>query len=150
MLSKQRSLQRIAALYAVVAEARAYDLEVATMRLRATEMAIAREHRFIREASADGRLALGVENSLDWRAAEVTALVSQRGIAALSERRFVEVDQREDARGEYLQAKQRSEQVKQVVKGMLLQTAKVEARAEQARSDDRFLARKHWLALQQR
>ena len=143
-------MQRIAALYAVVVEARAYDLEVATMRLRATEMEVERRESFLAEAFEDGRLALKVENTLDWRVAEVTALLAHRDIAALAERRLVEVSQCDSARAEYIQGKQRSEQVKRIVDETRLQAVTAEARSEQARSDDRFLARKHWLSLQRR
>ncbi len=148
MLSKLRSMQRVAALYAVMVEARAYDLEVATMRLRATEMEIERRESFLAEAFNDGRLALKVENTLDWRVAEVTTLVAHRDIAALAERRLVEFDQFDIANAEYIQGKQRSEQLKRIVDEMRLQAVTAEARFEQARSDDRFLGRKHWLSLQ--
>lgn len=150
MVLKLRSLQRIASLYALVAEARAYDLEVATMRVHVTQMEIVRRESFIAEAFDAGRVALQVANSLEWQAAEVAALVAQRDMTALAERRLVEVSRRDIARAEYVQGKQRSEQVNQIVSEMRRHTAKAEVRSEQAISDDRFLARKHWLALQRR
>ena len=148
MFSKQRSLQRLAALYAVVAEARSYELEVAAMRLHETEMAIAGQQDLVAEASASGRLALHTESSLDRRAAEVTVLAAERGVGVLMERRMVHVNQCEAARAEYVMCRQRSEQMREIVDEMLAEAGSAEVRAEQSRSDDRYVARKHWLSQQ--
>lgn len=139
------SLRRIAALYGAVEAMRALDLQQASGALTEAEMAIAVEHRAAVAANDAARSALRSGDREEWMLSE-----AQREIAGLREGRLEEMRAartivRDKLRGEYLESRMQTEQMKHMVAYRREQAEVEEARRAQATSDDRYLGRLRWL-----
>ena len=140
------ALKRIVKLYGAVEQMHSVALRQASAAVTVVDHALATEEAMTVAARASGREALGSGDRGEWMFSE-----AQREMAGWRREKLTEVREtrlvvREEARVEFVGSRLKTEQMKQVVSG-LIEKAKVdEGRRVQAAADDRFLARQRWLA----
>ena len=137
-------------MYGAVEQMRAIELRHAGIALGEAEGMLSAEREMAREATHAGREALGAGSRAEWLLAEIQQeyLELRRGrLTGLRDERAAAWDA---ARGEFLESRVRTEQMKQVVTDLKERAEAEEARRMQAASDDRFLMRLCWRTEQDR
>jgi hypothetical protein len=146
LTSRAGSLRRIATLYGVVEEMHAVALRQASANVQETEVAIRMEHRVAAAAAAAGRTALTAGEREEWLLTHAEGEISAVRASRFEELKTARVEVESAARTEFLASRVKTEQMKQVVTQMVERASIEEGRRTQAVSDDRYAARRAWLA----
>jgi hypothetical protein len=145
-MSRAAALRRIAKLYGVVEDTHALALQQATAHVLETERAIHAERIAIASAASAGRTALHIGEREDWLLAHAHGELSTVRAGVFEGLKAQRVEAESAARSEFLASRLKTEQMKQLVTRMTEQAALEEGRRTQAVSDDRYAARRTWLA----
>jgi hypothetical protein len=138
------TLRKLMSLYGVVEEMHLIEVQRLTGAVHEVQRAIHRQQEVVLSACSAGRGALIHGDRLGWSVAEV-----QRESASWKREQLENVRlQREQmnalAKEQHTVSRSKTEQMKSVVQNATAQARIEELRQMQARSDDRFLARRQW------
>lgn len=149
MTLASKSLKRLAALYAVVEEARSTEMRQTTGLLLEVEDAIASQKAVICRSELMRRNAIEIGDRFDWLVAEIQSSVADDSVAELS---TIRTDRRKiaaTARAVYAASRLQSEQMRRLLENSQTNAKLLAERQSQAVADDRFLSRRSWQALKQ-
>lgn len=146
MTSRTNTLRRIARLYGVVEAMHSVALRQATASVREADGAMRREAQVATTAGVAARMALAQGERESWHFAHAEGEIAAMRVGLLDAVKRERVETESMARAEFLGSRIKTEQMKQVVQQRLDQAAVEEGRRMQATSDDRYAARRGWLA----
>ncbi len=147
MHGRERRLQRLADVYGVVEAARGVEMQRAALQLRETEQSLAVQQTMIDKSNLDGRDALEEGDRIGWVSAETQARRMGWAVERLEVELLKHREAEETAKQSYLASRTESERMRRLLHHAVSERKTLEGRQEQARSDDRYLARRRWLEL---
>lgn len=145
MLSRWKSLERLAALYQAVEHTRGMALDQATAAVREVEAAIDSHAGLAERLKDDGLQALRAGDQAAWRMDESQRELTEWSAGPLHDLRQRREELMRSAAELYRSSRMQAEQMESVLDGLRGRMALERSRAQQRESDDRFLARQRCL-----
>jgi len=139
-----KGLERVAVVYAAVRHAQALSLEQAAAALGEAESLLARQREQAARQGAEGRAALDVGDSADWRMHESEKQFTEWNAGALLDLRARREAALLDAVESYRAGRMQLEQMESVLRELRSKRDRERAHSAQRESDDRFLSRQWW------
>lgn len=149
MTFASKSLKRLAALYAVVEQARSEEMRHTSGLLLEVEEAIVGQEALICRANVSKRVALDLGDRLGWLAAETHSSTANHSVLELAVIRTDRKTLNAAVTARYIASRLQSEQMRSLLDTARTKAELVEERRSQTLVEDRFLSRKLWQALKE-
>lgn len=145
MRSRLQSLQHLVALYGVIEEMHATELQRVTATIAEAKQSIRAEEKIEWSARTDSHVALHSGDRMGWKIAITQQEAAASRMGLLERLRQERTQCRETAMEQYVASRMKRQQMKRLHHDIAQGIEAEHRRRTQAASDDRFLMRRRWI-----